>query len=275
MVRGPERHVPDSRRRGRRDRAGVACSPAAGTWNRPYDSRPATLAGGAAMARRGSAPASPRSPHSSPAFPARNPPANPRLPSETTFWTDGPRPRNVRTMRDDLGFLAPWIALPAAPNGLATTSAAADGIPTLRELAALERSCSGDERRRHAERRRRRALGSTQLAHTAAKRAVAPPSEWRRSNASCCRATRWPRMDYDFLLRQGAPPARHRIQRRRASLRCELLRPARLRGAALQLRRDRAGQAAAGELVCARAPADVGRRAIRSCCPGAARCSST
>ncbi len=44
---------------------------------------------------------------------------------------------------------------------------------------------------------------------------------------------------------------------------------------ARELRGDCAGTAAAGELVRARAPAHDGRRPIRCCCPGAARCSST
>jgi cyclic beta-1,2-glucan synthetase len=53
------------------------------------------------------------------------------------------------------------------------------------------------------------------------------------------------------------------------------LRPARLGGAARQLRGDRPGQAAAGALVRARPPADERPAASRRCCRGAARCSST
>ena len=75
--------------------------------------------------------------------------------------------------------------------------------------------------------------------------------------------------------RQGAPASRHRLQRRRDAARRELLRPARFRGAREHLRRDRAGTAAAGELVRARPPAHHRRAASRRCCRGAARCSST
>ncbi len=60
-------------------------------------------------------------------------------------------------------------------------------------------------------------------------------------------------------LRSGAASAGHRLQRRRAPARRELLRSARLRGAIREFRGDRAGTAAAGELVRARAPAHVVR----------------
>ena len=63
-------------------------------------------------------------------------------------------------------------------------------------------------------------------------------------------------------LRQGASPAGHRLQRRRAPARSELLRPARFGSEVSQLRRDCAGAAAAGELVRARAPAHDRRRAV-------------
>ena len=70
------------------------------------------------------------------------------------------------------------------------------------------------------------------------------------------------------LLAIGYNVGDHRARR-------ELLRPARLRGAARQLRRDRAGPAAAGALVRPRPPADTTRTAGRRCSRGAARCSST
>ena len=61
-------------------------------------------------------------------------------------------------------------------------------------------------------------------------------------------------------LRSSASPARDRLQRQRSPTRRELLRSARVRGAPGQLRRDRAGQAAAGALVPPRPPAHDRRR---------------
>ncbi len=89
--------------------------------------------------------------------------------------------------------------------------------------------------RRRSERPRRRADGRDRAAGTA----------MRRTGPHGVRLS----------VRPGASPAGHRLQRRRAPARSELLRPARLGSEILQLRGDRAGTAAAGKLVRARAPA--------------------
>ncbi|SDY42784.1 GH36-type glycosyl hydrolase domain-containing protein [Nitrosomonas halophila] len=46
--------------------------------------------------------------------------------------------RQCRAVLDELTFLAPWLALPAAPNGLLDDNLSNDAIPTLRELANIE-----------------------------------------------------------------------------------------------------------------------------------------
>ena len=56
--------------------------------------------------------------------------------AETTFWTDA-LVRQCRMLRDELAFLAPWSALPAAPSGFGDLVDIHE-IPTLRELATLE-----------------------------------------------------------------------------------------------------------------------------------------
>ena len=56
--------------------------------------------------------------------------------SEATWWALA-LARQCRSALDDLTFLAPWIALPAAPPGLSDLPGDAE-IPTLRELARLE-----------------------------------------------------------------------------------------------------------------------------------------
>ncbi len=69
--------------------------------------------------------------------------------SETIFWADA-LVRQCRAMQDELAFLAPWGALPAAPSGLGDLVGSRE-IPTLRELAALEAELlPAIERRRHA-----------------------------------------------------------------------------------------------------------------------------
>jgi hypothetical protein len=58
------------------------------------------------------------------------------LPTEAQFWADA-LARHCADLRDDLMFLAPWLALQHAP-GTVPARDAGDGIPTLRELAALD-----------------------------------------------------------------------------------------------------------------------------------------
>ena len=75
--------------------------------------------------------------------------------------------------------------------------------------------------------------------------------------------------------RPGAQAALDRLPRRGRHARPELLRPARLRGAAGELRRDRQGRRPVAALVPARARRDRRSDAARRSSPGRARCSST
>ncbi len=59
---------------------------------------------------------------------------------EVTFWVEALQ-RQLAAMRDDLQFLAPWSALPAAPADLAALPPVPT-LPTLREVAALEHNAS-------------------------------------------------------------------------------------------------------------------------------------
>ncbi len=59
---------------------------------------------------------------------------------EAVFWTEAMR-RQLDVVREELAFLAPWSALPPAPEELAEFRRTR-GIPTLREVAALERDVS-------------------------------------------------------------------------------------------------------------------------------------
>ena len=76
-----------SHRRGRRDRTGIARSPAEGSGNRLRlrGPRPSRRRGSGST---GSTRALPKSAHRSPTFPAPIPPAHLRAASETTFWAD-------------------------------------------------------------------------------------------------------------------------------------------------------------------------------------------
>ena len=131
-----------------------------------------------------------------------------------------------------------------------------------RRLARLEHALRRDDRTRRWRGDRPR---------VGARRRAARPSI-RLLAARCGRAGRH---RLRVPLRPRPPPAGDRLQRRRSPPGRQLLRPARLRGAARQLRRDRAGKAPAGALVQPRPPADHVRRPARRCCRGAARCSST
>ena len=57
-------------------------------------------------------------------------------PTEVQFWADA-LVRHCADLRDDLMFLAPWLA-PQQVAGTVSTLDGADGIPTLRELATLD-----------------------------------------------------------------------------------------------------------------------------------------
>ncbi len=147
---------------------------------------------------------------------------------DTGFWVDA-LARQCRSVRDELAFLAPWSDA---------------GDRTRRIRRAGKRPCDSDPARARGARgavaagrcepSRHRADGADRAAGAAMRGAVP-------------HGVRLP-------LRQGAPPARHRVQRRGAQARCELLRPARVGGAVRQLRGDLAGGGPAGELVRARPP---------------------
>ena len=158
-------------------------------------------------------------------------------PSEASFWADA-LARQCADLHDDLIFLAPWLELQASP-GTVPDFPGGSMIPTLRELAALDalspllraRGCA-----RCGKNGRRRPAG----------------------DAGCriCRHGLW------LPVRQGAPAAGDRIQRRRSPLRFQLLRSAGIGSATVQFCCHRPGSVAAGKLVCTWAPAHYrGRRA--------------
>ncbi len=173
---------------------------------------------------------------------------------DPAFWTDA-LVRQCRALQDELSHLAPWSALPAAPSGsgdpmdVRGNPDAARARGTRRRVARLHRTqalrigLDGGPRlagrmgpgRLDGEPARRRSDGGDR----------APGAAVRRAGKHGVR----------LPLRRRAPPARHRLQRRREPARPELLRSARVRSEVLELRGDRAGTPAAGELVRARAPA--------------------
>jgi cellobiose phosphorylase len=57
-------------------------------------------------------------------------------PGEATFWMEAAS-RQLRTMQEEVAFLAPWAVLPSAPAALSEFDGVRE-IPTLRELAALQ-----------------------------------------------------------------------------------------------------------------------------------------
>ena len=179
--------------------------------------------------------------------------------SESAFWVAA-LDRQCRTLLDELAFLVPWSALPAAPEG-SSELPGLRGIPTLRELAALEAQLL-----RGIEQGGRAAASPADRAGPGRSLPGCHRSESSRraadgGNRAPGAAMRCARPDGVRLpLRSGSAFAGHRVQRRRASARPELLRFARLRSAIREFRGDRAGTAAAGELVRARAPSHVLRR---------------
>ena len=150
LVRRPERHAARARRRHRRQPLRRRSSRLQRDLETAYDSRPATHRGGAASGSIGSARASPRSRRRSRKLPGADAAATPRRTSEAAFWADA-LVRQCRSLQDELAFLAPWSALPAAPDGSATCRASAAS----RRCASLPRSkrnCSpAIEQRRRAD----------------------------------------------------------------------------------------------------------------------------
>ncbi len=197
--------------------------------------------------------------------------ANPE--SDGVFWSAA-LARQGAELRDDLVFLAPWLAQQSATD-------AADRLPGVERHSDAARNCRAPDEivargwmRETDGVGRARSTGRGACARCRRRGARFGTNDRNRgslslqANALAVDGLRLP-------VRQGAPPARHRVQRHRTPLRLELLRPARLRSTTVQFRRDRAGQAAAGELVRARPSAHLRRREARCCCRGAARCSST
>ncbi len=118
--------------------------------------------------------------------------------SEAAFWADA-LVRQCRTLQDELSYLAPWSALPAAPSGLGDLVDHRE-IPTLRELAALEAEMlPAIERHRRADaspadRAWQDELG--RFASEASHRATERIAEIERLALHCDELAR---MEYDFL----------------------------------------------------------------------------
>ena len=117
--------------------------------------------------------------------------------------------------------------------------------------------------------RRRRATAARRASRRADRRARALRRRGRARSSdgsTALGATRGQDVRRDGIrlsLRSGAPAALDRLSRRRRQPRSQLLRPARLRGAPGELRRDRQGRRAGPALVPARARPDAGRIAVR------------
>ncbi len=117
--------------------------------------------------------------------------------SETSFWADA-LVRQCRTMRDELAFLAPWSALPAAPSGFGDLPGIG-AIPTLRELAVLDVQLlpAVERRRAHASPADRAWLDElARVSIQACLRAIQRMTEIERLARQCDELAR---MDYDFL----------------------------------------------------------------------------
>ena len=193
--------------------------------------------------------------------------------AEATFWAEA-LVRQAQGLRDELHTLAPWSLMPPVPEGLGDLPALR-GVPTLREVAALEAELlpAIDRMRIQASPDHGPWLEDLRrIVSEASDRATERMAEIDRLALLCDDLAR---MDYGFLYDRG----RHLLaigynvaERRRDAGYYDLLASEARFG---KLRRHRAGTAAAGELVRARAPADHGAAAGRCCCPGAARCSST
>ena len=200
MVRRLERHAADPRRSRWWSRSGAARPLAAGTGNRVRlaagdNRRGSTVARPARRERRRSRRAGRR--HSGRRFRRHA-----FAPGDAAFWVDA-LVRQCRILRDELAFLAPWTALPAAPGGFADLPGLG-GIPTLRELAALEGELLPAIARRGAPTRRpRSARGSTSSA------------ERRRREPSRHRADRGDRAPGDAMRRAGPHGVRLSLRRAR------------------------------------------------------------
>ena len=201
------------------------------------------------------------------------PPA--RAPAPTTTSRGG-RARwtgNAATTSTTLQLLAPWLL------------ASAGRRPARRELPERlgqgeSRPCAGGAARAWRSRRPTRRTAKATLARSLERMAIAASQRaGRRADHGDRQALAPLRRARAIWTRVPLRPCRHllaigyNVDERR--LRRQLLRPARLRGAAGQLRRDRAGPACRRSTGSPRPAADHRRRRSRCCCRGAARCSST
>ena len=250
---GLERHAADARRRHRRRcrRRSFACSGI---------SKPPTTPGPRRSRRRGSGStgstrASPRLPRRSPPFPAPIPPAHAAPASEATFWADA-LVRQCRTMQDELAFLAPWSALPAAPSGFGDLPGIRDDSDVARACGRSKRNCcrpsSADGARTHRPRTRAWLDDLGRAVAEASRRAAERMAEIERLALQCDELAR---MEYDFLY----DSARHLLaigynvgERRRDPSYYDLLASEARFASFVAIAQ---GQLAAGELVRARAPA--------------------
>ncbi|MET0681857.1 MAG: glucoamylase family protein [Casimicrobiaceae bacterium] len=124
--------------------------------------------------------------------------------SEPAFWLAA-LDRQCRNFLDELAFLVPWSALPAAPEG-SSDWPGLRGIPTLRELAALEAQLlPGAEQSRHADAAPADRAAQDEhfrVAIEASRRAALRMAEIERLVQQCDALAR---MEYGFLY----DPARH------------------------------------------------------------------
>ncbi len=109
-------------------------------------------------------------------------------------------------LRDELIFLAPWLQTRRSPATAAHVPGA-DGIPTLRELAALDATVAEERARAPATERTCSAALVAQGAERARARIAAIEKLAQHVTALAA-------MDYELLVRQGTAAAGDRIQRR-------------------------------------------------------------
>ena len=121
---------------------------------------------------------------------------------ETKFWADA-LVRDFRAMQEELAFLAPWIALPAAPSGLDDLVGGRE-IPTLRELAALDAELRpAIERRRHADASPAELAWLDELGRAASDASVRAADRLTEIERLVLLGDELARMEYDFLYDSG------------------------------------------------------------------------
>ncbi len=162
-----------------------------------YDSRPATIAAARQWLDRIDASVAEVAAQVA-GIPGPDSASAPAPASEATFWADA-LVRQCRIMQDELAFLAPWSALPRRaersrrPPGHPRDSDVARACGARSGIAAGHRARGGARTRRPPT-----AHGSMRWAESPPKRAIAPPSGWRRSSAWCSNAMNWPAWSTTF-----------------------------------------------------------------------------